>query len=217
MSNDFLREVDDLVRAERLQSAWDNFKFWIIGGIAAVIVAIMGFHFVSDWRVSKQDSQALAYWSLTQTQDEDQQFKILTTLSEDGDMGYRTLAKFHLAGYWISKEDLDKAAATYASIFADRSVPTNLADIARLMYAQLKLDSAADEAEKTLKQLVANNSAYTNSALEFLAGQAENQGKVEQAKAYYDQMLQKADLTPDMRIRAQARVAALGVKSTATE
>lgn len=217
MSNDFLREVDDLVRAERLKSAWDNFKFWIIGGLATVIVAIMAFHFISDWRASKQDSQALAYWSLTQTQDEEQQFKILTTLSEEGDMGYRTLAKFHLAGYWISKDDLEKAAGVYTSIFNDRAVPSTLSDIARLMYAQLKLDSDATEAEKTLKQLVANNSAYTASALEFLAGQAENQGKVEQAKAYYEQMLQKADLAPDMRARAQARVAALGVTSTATE
>lgn len=218
MSNEFLREVDDMVRAERIKSVWDNFKVWIIATVVLVFGGVMAFHTVRDYRAGKQDEQALTYWSLTQTEGEESQLKILQTLAADADMGYRTLAKFHLAGYWVSKDDVEKAVEVYTSIYADSAVPATLADIARLMHAQLQLESAPEQAEKMLKQLVANNSAYAVSALEFLAGQAESQGKVEIAKGYYDQMLQKADLPPEMRIRAKDRLAALGlVTSTATE
>lgn len=143
-SDTFLREVDEELRRERMNSFMTRYGKWVIGGAVLLLLAIG----TLIWLRSHREEQAgQASEKLVQVIEQLEQNNAraaaptIDELAGNGRDGYRMAALFARANAQISSNSIPAAVQTLGTIAADESAPQVYRDAATVRQVQLQFDT----------------------------------------------------------------------------
>ena len=169
----FLREVDEELRREQIQSLWTRY-----GRLALIAVGLLlaGFAAFLFWRAetarkaeaqSEQMSAAIADIQAGRKTDAG---KKVDALIADGGVGYKASARFIKAALAAEKGDVKSAASIYAAIAADEEVAAPFRDLALIRQTLVEYDSLKPEQViARMKPLAVEDGGYFGTAGELTA------------------------------------------------
>ncbi len=211
----FLREVDEAMRVEKVQTLWRQWRWPLFGAVGAAMLAVAGWQAYGAWQ-AHADRTTAAHWDdlLRETE--------LSTLNQalpafvaESRYGYRALGL--LAQASAATTPAEKLTA-YRTLADDTQQPDWLRALGQLNAAMVLLTTNPAEGQAQL-ELLAQTEIGTPPlptvalALELLALQAMQKNDRVTALAYTQRLLglpeQGGALTPAMRTRALQRLGAL--------
>jgi hypothetical protein len=202
----FLREIEEDLRRERLIKIWERYSFLIVGAAILLVVAVGSWR---GWqwyqlRQSAKDGaryeQALALAASGKHAEAEKEF---TEITKDATTGYRLLSRFRLAGE-TGKRDVTAGVAAFDAIAADSSVNSTLRDLARVRAALLLVDTASvAEITTRVQPLIGPSATFRNSAKEILALAHFRAGDRKEAAKLYTEILADPMAPSSLKNRAQ--------------
>ncbi len=210
-----IKEVDEDLRHERLETLWKTYGNLIIGASVALVVGVAGFQGWKAWDARERQHSSAQFSEATRLIEQgkrDQATTLLAKLVAEGTSGYRVLSELKLADLKQEAGDLASAAALYERIVAG-GADTTYRDVARLKAAYLKLDTADPAAvEKLVEPLIVESSAWRHSAREITALAAAKRGDQAKAADLYRKIADDSAAPQGLRTRAAEMLAAIGGK-----
>jgi hypothetical protein len=205
-SETFIREVDEELRREQLQTLWNRFG-WIFIGICVLIVLITAGYRGWIWWQERQAAQAgdrfLAALEQIQGGNREEGEAALQAIAEEGGAGYAALARLRLAGESAASGDKETAIADYDALAADGSLSQSIRDLARIRAALLALDTGDTQgAIERAKPLDEAGNPWRHVARNVLGTAAYQAGNLEEARGYFLAIQQDAETPPTMWLRA---------------
>lgn len=203
----FIREVNEELRSEQLQTAWKRFRPFIIGLAVLIVVGVAGASVYEWWQA--RESSASGDRFLTAIKDAndkktDEAMKELEALSKDGFGSYPVLARMRLATLKAETGDAKAAIADFLAIGQDGSVPRAMRNVAKIRAAWLMVDEAGyAEIASQIEELAAASSPVRHSARETLGLAAFKAGDYAKAREWMQQILDDNDAPAGARTRAR--------------
>lgn len=219
-NNEFIREVDDDYRRDKILQIWRRYSGVII---ALAVLLVAG---VAGWRYWQNEQRVAAETASVQFDQANrlaregknaEADKAFDQLEAQGPAGYRLLARFRAAAE-TAKRDPAAGAAEFDALAADTGLGDGLRDLARLRAALLRLDgSDADPALANLQGLAAGT-PFRHTAREMLGLAALKKGDFEEAGRWFDQIVADPDTPRNLRERIEVYAAIVaGGPVTVTE
>lgn len=139
-----LQEVDEAVRKDRLDSIWQRFGLWIVGGIVAALLAFGGYLYWGHMQDSKRGENAealLAAFDKFKAAQPTAGTAELAKIEAEGGPAYRAVAQFQQANLKAERGDFKAAAALMAKVVADTEVDQSLRDLALIRQTAFEFDT----------------------------------------------------------------------------
>jgi len=190
-----IKEVDDEVRAERLQEWWKRFGNWLIGAAIVMVLATIGYEL---WQSHKHQANEEATTVLIRgetlvAQDEaDEAAELLSGTKGNG--GVDALAKLRAGQLLLADGKTDAAKALFEKVAAQKTTFPALAS-----YATLYIDQA-NGAMGTALTAKPNDAFYTT-ARELEAIRLASDGKPREAANILKTLLENPQLSATQRDR----------------
>jgi len=207
MSDDgFFREVSQELRQDQAKALWDRYGTLIIAGAIAVVVATAAFVGWEYWSQSRADRSGDAYLnalSLAREGNNEEAKAAFEALETDGYGAYPVLARMRAATLSAQEGDYAGAVAGFDSVAADSAVPLSIREMARLRAGYLLVGhgSYADVAQR-VESLTGDSNPLRHSAREALGLSAWKEGRMVDAAALFEQILNDDNVPQNMRQRA---------------
>ena len=209
----FIEEVDEEVRRDRMEILWKRFSPVIIGAVALLLLAVAGYQVWKHFEDEKAAAAGAAFSAaLTQAQTGKQAeaAQMLADMAKTAPKGFAQLARFQQAAVLIEAKDIPAAIAVYDAIAADSGVDARFRDLARYLAAFHGLDSLeADVLRQKLAGIVADSRWYAN-ARELQALIDLKAGNTEAARKQLTTLADDPLVPAGLRGRAAELLAALG-------
>ena len=207
MSDDgFFREVSQELRQDQARALWDRYGTLIIAGAVAVVLATSAFVGWEYWSQSRADNSGDAYLnalSLARDGNNEEARAALDTLEEDGYGAYPVLARMRAATLSAQEGDHQAAIGGFDSVAADSGVPTSIREIARLRAAYLLVDHGSyEDVAQRVETLTGDSNPLRFSAREALGLSAWKEGRMSDAAALFEQILDDDGAPQNIRQRA---------------
>ena len=203
----FIREVNEELRSEQLQTAWKRFRPFIIGLAIVIVVGVAGASLFEWWQAresSASGDRSLTAIKAANDKQTDEAIKQFEQLSKDGFGSYPVLARMRLATLKAEKGDAKGATADFLAIGQDSAVPKAMRNVAKLRAGWLMVDTAGyDEIAGQVEELAAASSAVRHSAREMLGLSAYKAGNHAKAKEWMQQIADDNDAPAGARTRAR--------------
>lgn len=203
--SDFLREVDEDYRRERMVKLWKRYGPWLIGAVGVIVLMVAGGVAWQDHVAEKQGRQANAYqaaMTALEAGETDLGLARLVELEAEGG-GMAALAMLSRARVLAGLERRDEAVSTYQALAALPDAPAELRSLGSLRAAMLRLDSApTEELRAELAALAVPGQPWSASAAELIALALLRDGKQEDARSQLDLLYADPETPPEIRIRA---------------
>lgn len=205
----FVREVDEEFRRDQLLTLWQKYgkiAIGVVGGGLLILAGYLYWESHSESRAGKMGEQFEAAMKAQNTGE-------LRKLGESGTDGYRAAAQFAEADLLLQNKDNKGAAAIYAKIAGDASLPQPFRDRAVIAQTQAEYDSLKPEAViDRLRGFADPSSPWFGTAGEMVALAYLKQGKRAEAGKLLNQIAQAKTGVPDsIRQRAVQMAGVLGV------
>lgn len=207
MSDDFLREVDEELRRERMEQFWKKYGGFVIGA-AALVVLIVGGQSLMEQQKEKKIAQASEqYLNAMMEYDKgivkngtsnDYQVAdaLLTNLIEKDAAGYSLLSHFLLAQS-LGLKDLQKSLNAYKVISDNAKLDPKWRELAQYRAAALLIESdRAQEALEPLNSLAQGSGTWRHFARELLFINDMKNNRFEDAQKWVTLMASDSE-TPD--------------------
>lgn len=211
----FLREVDEELRKDQLQSLWQRWGRWALGAIVLVLAAWAGWIW---WDSRKTEAAGVEGEKLSQAIDELQEGSgaaaeaKLKTLAGSQTEGYSAVARMALAAATMQKGDLPGAAKAFGEIAADESVAKPLRDLALIRQTAAAFDTMKpEEVIARLRPLAVKGEPWFGSAGELIAAAHLKNGRRDLAGKLYSDIGKDEGVPETLRSRAVQMAGALGV------
>ena len=204
--DNFIREVDEEYRRERVAQIWGRFGALIVALAIVLIAGIGGWRYWQHLEVQRQAAAGGRFAEAVQlakddkTEESEAAFK---ALAADGPAGYRLVSRFRLAAELGRSGTGEEGAKAFDALAADGSVDAGLRDVARLRAASIRLDSEPDVATKALEPLASPTNPVRHSARELLGLAALKRGDFEAASRWFDQIAQDRATPQNLRGRLE--------------
>lgn len=218
-NQEFLREVDDELRRDRLTSIWSRYGRWIIAGVLGALALFAAYLFWRNYQenVAGREGEQLqsAYDALAAGRPADaaKQLEELTKSSSDG---HRALALFTQADVLLERNDLKGAAAKFGAIVADDEVAPAFRDLALVRRTSAEYDTLAPQVViDRLRPLAVPGNAYFGSAGEMVAAAYLRTGRRDLAGRMFGQIAREESVPATLRQRAVQMAGLLGVDAVA--
>ena len=218
-NQEFLREVDDELRRDRMTSIWTRYGRWIIVGLLGALALFAAYLFWRSYQenVAGREGEQLqsAYDALAagRTADAAKPLDALTKSSSDG---HRALALFTQADVLLQKNDLEGAAAKFGAIVADDDIAPAFRDLALVRQTSAEYDTLAPQVViDRLRPLAVPDNAYFGSAGELVAAAYLRTGRRDLAGRLFGQVAQGETVPATIRQRAVQMAGLLGVDAVA--
>ncbi|MBB3911228.1 tetratricopeptide repeat protein [Sphingomonas desiccabilis] len=215
----FLREVDEELRRDQVASFGRRYGLWVAVAIVAVLAAFGGWIW---WQHHQKEKAAEQGVLLQQAMDDLGASKVnaatgaLAKLENSGSDGYRASAKFVQADILLNKQDLKGAAAKFAEVANDSSLPGEFRDLALLRQTAAEYDTLKPQAVvDRLRGLASKQSPWFGSAGEMVAIAYVRLGRRDLAGKMFGEMAQTESVPESIRQRAVQMASALGVDAPA--
>ena len=210
MSDDSLfREVDEEFRRDQALKLWQRYGNYVVGVAIAVVLlvaAIKGWQYWQTYRAESAGAayhQGLAHLEADRT---DEAQAILAELAVDGQQGYATLARLHLAGILADRGEVAEAVAAYDAV-ADSSVAREFRELATIRAGYLLAGTESPEIlQQRLAVLERPDSPWRNAVREILASAYYRTGNFVEADRLMNEILVDPEAPQAMRQRAQMMV-----------
>ncbi|MEK9671029.1 MAG: tetratricopeptide repeat protein [Rhodospirillaceae bacterium] len=202
-----IREIDDEIRQEQFQKAWNRYGKIVIAAAVLIVVGVAGYQIWRNYDLSTRrqlgDQFARAQHQLIAGNGDaaTQTFKSLAA----GGGGYGLLARFQAARLMADRGDAAGALQAYRAIRVDGGAPDLYKDLADLLAVSLELNAGdADTAalETRLARLAVAGNPWRLTALELQAALALKKGDKTAARAVYEALSKDAGAPTQMKQRA---------------
>lgn len=202
----FLREIDEEVRRDRMLKIWERYGIHLIGLAVLIVVAVGGWR-VWQWHEARESAKASARYeeafALSQSGKRTEAEQELAAIVKDAPSGYRVLARLSLAAE-TGKGNAAEGVKAFDAIAADTSVDPVLRDLAKVRAAFLLVDTApASEISARMEPIMGAEAPFHNSAKEALALSYYRAGDRAKARTLYDEILADPTVSPSLANRAQ--------------
>lgn len=204
--DNFIREVDEEYRRERIAQIWARFGVVIVALAILLVGGIGGWRYWQHLELKKQSAAGARFAQALQLSKDDKPEEAeaaLKALASDGPDGYRLVARFRLAAEQGRSGSGEEGAKAFEAIAADSSVDAGLRDVARLRAAAIRLDSEPDVAVKALEPLASPTNTVRHSARELLGLAALRKGDFDAAARWFDQIARDRDTPQNLRGRLE--------------
>lgn len=196
---DILDEISDDLRQQQLKEFWRENGNWIIGG---AILAVFMTGAITLWRghqetVNERETAALFVALNSGTVESLEKYAV------DTGSDHAMVARFLAASLELQRNEKEKAAKIYDEIAGMRGVENTYKDLARLLAANQRLETAKPEdLHKTLEDLSDKKDAWRFSAMELNALLYSREGKMKEASDILAQITASSEAPEDVRTRA---------------
>ena len=167
--SDLLAELDDQMRAERMQAIWHDHGKKLIAFLVSIVLATALYSGHKEWDHHKRTQDTEAMFSVLKHED------FPNNITADSDLtnlrpAMRAVVIMNAAGSYLNKKDgQETALALYEKLSADSAAPTKFRELATLSRARLMLaleTATPAEALDIITTLTANeDGAYYAPAL----------------------------------------------------
>lgn len=204
--DEFIREVDEEYRRQRLNEIWQRYSALIVGAAILLVAAVGGWRYWQHAETQRAEAASARFEAavqLARDQKTEESEKALAALAAEAPSGYRLLARFRLAAE-TGKQSPDAGAQAYDGLAADTGVDASMRDLARLRGAMLRLGTAdAPAGERALEQLAAPTNAWRHTAREMLGLAALRRGDSDGASRWFDQIASDRETPQGLRSRLE--------------
>ncbi len=200
---DLLRDVDEMMRQERLKALWVTYGNYIIGGLLALILVVAGQQGYAFW--SKKQAEKTAAAISTALLDKDPAAALSSYAAQTTGNARAAAALLVLH----QKSDAAETAKTLLDVFHDRSADHTLRDLAGLSWARLaagNTDTSTNDIRSILTKIIARpGSLYAAVArLDLAALLAHREHEFKTARDTLAPILQDKNIPETLRERAAA-------------
>lgn len=158
---DFARDVNEALRAEKMQNLWKEYGSALLVGAATLILGTGFFSAWNAWTLSQNQKTTTAL--LAALESKDPQASLQKALADLHGAG-AALAQLNQAGLALKANDIPQALTAFDAAIDDRGAPALVRDLARVQKANLMLDQkdmTAAQIDETLKPVLKEkNSAF---------------------------------------------------------
>lgn len=215
----FVREVDEEYRLSQVLGFWKQYGKIVIGVLVVALLAVGGVLYFRHLTDSASGSQGRQFDEAMRNISERNEAKAapeFRKLATTGNPGYSAMARFAEAELMVQKKDVKGAAARFAEIAADASLPQPYRDRATVQQTLIEFDTMKPEAViDRLKTLAVPESPWFGSAGEMVAAAYLKMGRRDAAAKLYGQIGQSSGTIPDsIRQRAIQMAGTLGVDAS---
>lgn len=221
--DEFIREVDEEYRRERLAKLWARYSGLVIALALVLVGGVGGWRYWQHRESEQAQAAALRYedaLQLSRDGKSDEAEKGLSDLAADGPAGYRLLARLRLAAELGRGADPEAGAKAFDAIAADGTVAGWFRDLARFRAASLRVGAGeAGAPERELEQLATPTGTWRHSAREILGLAALKRGDFDVAGRWFDQIATDRETPPNLRGRLEIYTALVagGPAQTSTQ
>ena len=203
-NDEFIREVDEEYRRDRIAQIWTRYNGVIIGAAALVVVSVGGWRYWEHMQETRSQAAAVRYeeaLSLSRQDKSDEAEAALQALAKEDGTGYGLLARFRLAAE-LGQQSPEDGASAYDALSNDGNLSPLWRDLARLRAAWLRLDGG-DPAKirPALELMAAPGNAWRHSARELLGLSGLKAGDMDYAGRWFDQIAADRETPPALRQR----------------
>ncbi len=209
----FIREVTEEVKNDNLKQMWEKYGLYIILLVVLAITGAVSFEGFKSWRRTQSEtwSDTYAYALNLENQGKyDESLKVLEQMEKTGGNIYSDIARLQTANILLEQGKNDEAVKILEEISADKSINKKLRDVSIIKLASYKLDNAPrEEIDALLQPLIKENGSWTNIAKEMTAMAAIRDGKIDEAQAIYNEILNTPNLPDGLKMRVQDMLSVL--------
>lgn len=210
----FLKEVDDELRKERVNSFVARYGWWILGAVLALLAAIAGWIW---WTGRQEGAREAAGESLIEALGDLQNNrsaaaapKIAALVQNEGE-GYRAAALFTRANTEIQAGNLTAAIATLRTIADDQSLDEAYRQAAQIRRTALEFDRLApQEVIRRLNPLAGAGSAWLGAAGEMVGVAHLKMNRPDLAGPIFVRIARQEEVPDPIKARAAHMAASLG-------
>ncbi|MEE8173443.1 MAG: tetratricopeptide repeat protein [Alphaproteobacteria bacterium] len=211
---DIFREVDEDIRHARYEKLWRRYRWWILGIVVALIVAVAAYVIIKEQNESQrreegiQFAAALAELEAGRPKSAAVAFK---ALADNTDSGYLALARLRAADALALAGDMTGAVALYDELAADSRAGLLYRELAALLAAERLLDRASpDEVMQRLAPLVSGDGPWRPMAAEITGLAQMRAGRNDAAREIFAGLRDDRGAPSGVRARAEELLASLG-------
>lgn len=205
MTNEFIREVDEEYRRDRVMQIWSRFSGVIIAVAILIVAAVGGWRYWQHVERSRAEAAALRYSEALNLDREGKASdaeKVLEDLARQDSGGYRALAKLRLASL-LAQRDPAEGEKAFTALASDGELKPVLQDYARLRGAMITLDRDPAAAQAPLERLASETNPWRHSARELLGLAALKRGDFDAASKWFDAIAADRETPSGLRGRLE--------------
>lgn len=209
----FIEEVDEEVRRERLEKLWKRWSPAAAGFVIVLLAGVAGFQFWQSHRAEKAAADGAAFntaLNLAQAEKPAEAAAAFASLAGSAGEGYALLARFQQAANLVAAKDIPGAIAAYDAIVADAEVDERFRNLARYLAAFHGLETLDAEAVKQRLAAIPATGPWSANARELQAMAELKAGNVDAARQLLTALADDALAPAGLRGRATELLAALG-------
>jgi hypothetical protein len=205
--SDFIREVDEDYRRDRLIKIWTRYQWAFIAAAVLIVAASAGWRIYQHFRIQAAEAAGAQYEAALQLSAEGKSTEAeaaFAALARTGPKGYATLARLRAVDE-IAGGDSAAAIAGFEALASDPNYDKMFRDMAQTRAAILRVDVDDPKAfEQRFGPLAGQTFTYYNAIRELLALAAFKQGDFEAAGPWLDMIVTDARAPAALRQRAEA-------------
>lgn len=210
MSAEFLHEVDETLKEERMKTLWRRYRFPFFAVLAVLFIGLGAYEYRSYTTAQNTAEIANAYMAavdMGNTAEAKTQLQEITAANHNM---YSTLAAFRLAGLDAADGKFDAAAVKYSKIADGDTAPMMYRHLARVFQAQLILPENPDKVTVLMNDLRQSGTPFMPTVLELQGMAAEKTANKAAAVEIYTDLQSRSDLTSAQRERVRIALSRLG-------
>lgn len=213
MSNEnFIREIDEELRSDRMRAFWKNFGPWIIALAVLAVVGTAGWEAWQWWNNSNSARSSDQFYSalaLTSGTDVEAAQKALDEVEATGTGAYPMLARFREAALLAKQGKTAEATAAYDAIATAETNP-NIRGLALVLAAYTLVDGGdVGAVEQRVSGLVTPDNPMRNAAREALGLVKYKAGDLDAALADFEAALADPGVSREAQTRLPIFIAQL--------
>ena len=217
--NMFMREVDDALRQDQMTGIVQNYGKLILIAVVVLFLALGGWFY---YRHTQAEAAGVRGEELTNALDAVRNNNLpgaanaLLPLEDADQPGYRAMSQVLAAGIKLEQNDPKAAAAAFAKVAADDSLPQPLRDLGLVRQTAAEYDSLKPvDVVARLKTLAVPGNPWFGSAGEMVAIAHMRMNKPDLAGAVFLQLAEDKQVPATIRSRARQLAGVMGVDAVA--
>ena len=211
----FMREVDDAVRAQDLESFWTRYGRWLLLLIIAALAAFAAYIWWSNDQAAQADRQGEMFIDAIdklEAKDEAGALEVLGEIKQSDNPVYRAMAELVEGNLAMENGDSKAGLAIYKKVADDTSLPDAFRNLALIRQTVAEYDSLKpQDVIARLKPLAQPGNPWFGSAGEMTAIAYMKMGKEDLAGPIFAQIAKQKSLPESLRTRATQMAGSLGI------
>jgi hypothetical protein len=219
ISENFVREVDENLRRDRLRDFFQENKGSLIAAVILFLAVSGGIIWYQQYRVQRAEGEVEQLAQIYKNIGTGNTSKVpqqLDDLSNAGSKDVRATALFTRAAFALQQNDTKSAIAIYKKVGEDSSLPQPYRDAALIRQTALEFDQLTpDQVITRMQPLTQAGNPWFGSAGEMTALAMIKQGKKQQAGLLFATMAKDKGVPQSIRDRSMQIAGSLGVDASA--